>query len=248
MARGRYGWKAWGLALAVALAAASCAPEPRTPASAQPTPRSDAHAAQRHAEINALPAREDIALVFLGDSISERWESDGRYAWNRHYEPRRAANFGVAGDRSEHVLWRIEHGNFAGLQPRLVVLLIGTNNLLVHEDAEVAAGVVAVVDRLRAKLPGTRILLLGILPRGARPDDPMRARIRAINASLAAFQQGSGLRFLDAGPALLEADGRLGREIAPDFLHLSPRGYRRLAEAIEPEIARGLGAERIAPE
>ena len=234
--------------LAGVLVCLACASGQETPASARPSARSDPHFSQRHAEIATLPGRDSAELVFLGDSITERWDSDGRYVWNRYYGKRQALNMGVGGDRTENLLWRIGEGAVAGLHPRLVVVLIGTNNLLVHSDADVVRGVAAVARSLHWRLPETPVLLLGLLPRGARADDPMRARVAAVNRSLAELHARDGVHFLDVGKSLVESDGQISREVMPDFLHLSPRGYRRLAEAIEPELARLLGAEPLAPE
>ncbi|MBW2230992.1 MAG: GDSL family lipase [Deltaproteobacteria bacterium] len=192
---------------------------------------------RRHAEINSLPDRDRIELVFLGDSITQRWESAGRFVWNQRYAGRGGANFGIDGDRTQNVLWRIEHGNFDGMRPLAVVLLIGTNNTYEASDADVVRGVLAVVDMLHAQLPETRILVLGLLPRNRNPNAHIRARIGAINAQLAERAPRPRVAFLDIGATFLEPDGTLSAEVMPDALHLGPRGYTLWAEAIEPSLS-----------
>ena len=131
---------------------------------------------EKHIEsFNEISRKGEAALVFLGDSITQGWEGAGKAVWTATWAPLKAANFGIGGDRTEHVLWRLDHGNGDGLKPKLVVLMIGTNNTG-HRKAEepaadTAAGVKAIIDRLHSKFPDTKVLLLGIFPRGEKPDD-----------------------------------------------------------------------------
>jgi lysophospholipase L1-like esterase len=212
------------------------APTP-PPLTSIPRARTDAAFVQRHAEINALAERDRIELVFLGDSITQRWESTGRFVWSQRYAERGAANFGINGDRSQHVLWRIENGNFDGVHPRGIVLLIGTNNTHEASDAEIVRGVQTIVDALHARLPTTRILVLGLFPKHQDADAPIRARIAAINAGLALMAVRPGVEFVDLGGAFLEPNGSLSRDVMPDGLHLSARGYTIWADALEPSLA-----------
>jgi len=175
-----------------------------------------------------------IDLLFLGDSITEGW--GGTEAWRAHYGARNPANFGIGGDTVENLLWRIDNGEVEGIAPKVAVVLIGTNNLGLNEEApgDVAARIEAFVRELRSKLPRTKVLLLALFPRGARPDNPERPKIAEVNARIAKLDDGKAVRFLDLGPKLLNKEGFLTREISPDFLHLSEQGYEVWAEGMEP--------------
>jgi lysophospholipase L1-like esterase len=180
-----------------------------------------------------------VELLFLGDSITQGWNNNA--IWKRHYEPRNAANFGIGGDRTQHVLWRIENGEIEGLSPRVAVLMIGTNNISSNTPEEIAEGVKANVSKLREKLPETKILLLGVFPRGATRDKTAEAAKPAdqpakINAIISKLDDGKAVKYLDIGKVFLDAEGNIPRSLMPDFLHLSPPGYRKWADAIEPTL------------
>jgi lysophospholipase L1-like esterase len=181
--------------------------------------------------------------LFLGDSITDFWRNRGSNVWNTYYGERQAANFGISGDRTEHVLWRIDQGELAGIKPRVVVLMIGTNNTGKEKNgtprnsnAETIQGIQAVVARIREKLPDTKILLLAIFPRGTF-DSPQRAQVALINTVIAKLADGNRVRFLDIGPNFLEADGTLPKSIMPDLLHPNAHGYQIWAESMEPTLA-----------
>ena len=179
-----------------------------------------------------------VRLLFLGDSITNGWFwGDHMQLWDRHFAKYGAANFGIGGDRTEHVLWRIENGELDRLKPEVVVLLIGTNNIGYPAD-EIVDGVSAVVRRVRVKLPESRLILMGIFPRGHEAGDPMRAKIRAVNRELAKLADDDRVHFLDIGDRFLAADGSLPKDVMPDALHLSFKGYAMWAEAIAPLIGR----------
>lgn len=199
----------------------------------------------RHDEILERKKQGDIELLFLGDSITEcwRWDKGGLNVWNRCYANRKAANFGVGWDRTQHVLWRMELGELEGLRPKVAVLLIGTNNCGNEEDgkprnsaAEIADGITAIVRKLRAKLPETKVLLVGIFPRGEK-NDPIRQQVKEINSRIAKLDDGRTVRFLDIGSKLTEADGTIPKDVMPDLLHLSEKGYQIWADAMEPTLA-----------
>lgn len=213
-----------------------------SPDPAVPAMRHDALFAHRHESMLARPDREQIELVFLGDSIWRRLLTDGRAVWKSRYAARCAANFAIEGDRTEHVLWRIEHGLFDGMAPELVLLLIGTNNLIWNDAGDVARGVAAIVEALERRLPETRVLLMALLPRGRwTPDDPLRRRIEQVNARLSAFAQSRGLAYADLGDRLLGPDGAIVPAWMPDRLHPSAEGYARLADGLAPYLDRILG-------
>jgi len=177
-------------------------------------------------------------LVFLGDSITQNWEGAGQEVWQKHFASRNALNLGFGGDSTEHVLWRLDHGEFDGLHPKVCVLLIGTNNARHSEctPEEIAAGVHAIIERVSAKSPATKILLHAIFPRGAAADDPWRQRCQKINALLPAFADGEHVRFIDLGAKFTNADGTISKAIMPDFLHPSAAGYEIWAAALETKL------------
>jgi len=184
-----------------------------------------------------------IEILFLGDSITDFWRDRGSNVWNKYYAPRHAANFGINGDRTQHVLWRMDHGELDGIKPKVVVLLIGTNNTGKERDSQVPRntvpetiqGVQAVVRELRAKLPDSKILLLAIFPRGT-VDDPQRAQAALVNKAMASLGDGKRVKYLDIDPKFLEADGTLSTNIMPDLLHPNERGYQIWAEAMAPTL------------
>jgi lysophospholipase L1-like esterase len=195
----------------------------------------------RHESFVAEARKGGIDLLFVGDSITDSWRGTGRAVWNERFAPLKAANFGLSGDRTQHLLWRLQNGELAGLQPRAVVVLIGTNNIGQKDPetpASAIAGIGAVVAELRQRLPRARILLLGIFPRGEKPDDPLRGQIKEINAAAARLADGRAVTFLDVAGAFLDQGGTISREIMPDHLHLSAKGYERWANAIREPVAR----------
>lgn len=175
----------------------------------------------------------DVDLLFLGDSITQGWNDND--VWKRYYGPRRAANFGIGGDRTQHVIWRLQNGEVDHIRPKVAVLMIGTNNLGANTPDEIAVGIEEIVKLLRTKLPKTKILLLGIFPRSEKPA-PIRDQIQAINAKIAQLDDGRTVKYLDIGDRFVEKDGTISKEIMPDFLHLSHKGYMIWADAIEPTL------------
>ena len=175
-------------------------------------------------------------VLFIGDSITAGWNGAGKEQWDKMIAPFKAANFGFPGIRTEGVLWGLDNGELEGsLNPKVIVVMLGTNNTGHRKDpAEAtAAGVGAVVDRLYKRFPQARILLFGIFPRGATPDDQNRKINDATNIILARFDGYHNVRYLDIGPKLLEKDGSLSREIMPDLLHPGPKGYEIWAAALD---------------
>lgn len=178
-------------------------------------------------------------VLFLGDSITANWSGPGKELWDRMIAPFSAANFGFPGNRTEDVLWGLDNGLLEGaLNPKAIVLMIGTNNSRLRNDPPeaIAAGVGAIVDRLHKRFPAARILLFGIFPCGATRDDPVRKNNDAVNAFLARFDGYHNVRYIDIGAKLLEKNGALSQEVMPDLLHPGPRGYQVWAEALEPEL------------
>jgi lysophospholipase L1-like esterase len=165
-------------------------------------------------------------------------------------------NLGIGGDRTQHVLYRIDNGNLEGLAapkagagPKLVVLMIGTNNTGDNSAEQIAEGIQAVVQHLAAKLPQTSVLVLGVFPRGEKASDPLRYKIADINHRVEQWVADRAkersvkprCEFLDFAEKFLEKDGSISKEIMPDFLHLSPKGYEIWADAIAPKVAEMTG-------
>lgn len=196
----------------------------------------------RHEAITKNAKLGNIDLMFLGDSITQGWSNNE--IWKKHYGARKALNAGIGGDRTQHVLWRLDHGNLDNIQPKLVVLMIGTNNSGANSPEQIAEGVKAVVAKLREKRPEAKILLLAIFPRGADSQDAKRRTNEKANAIFAKVADGKHVHFLDIGPKFLREDGTLDKAIMPDLLHLSKEGYRIWAEAIEEKVAELLGEKK----
>jgi len=182
-----------------------------------------------------------VDLLFLGDSITEGWGKNP--VWQKTYEPLNAANFGIGGDTTENVLWRLENGEVDGISPKVAVLLIGTNNfgLEGHAPDAVAKGVTAVVQTLRKRLPSTKVLLLAIFPRDEKPNTDTRKKIQTVNEQIVKLDDRKNVRFLDIGAKLSNPDGSLSKEVMPDFLHLSEKGYQIWADAMAPLLKELMG-------
>lgn len=173
-----------------------------------------------------------IGVLFLGDSITAGWGS-AKVSWQDHYGKYDPANFGIGGDRTQHVLWRIENGELDGITPKVVVLMIGTNNIG-YPAAEIEKGDEKIVSEIHQKLPDTKLLLLGIFPRGAKTTDGARDKIKEVNTELAKLDDGNKTRYLDIGAKFLDANGDIQPEIMKDFLHPTPAGYQIWADAMQP--------------
>lgn len=194
---------------------------------------------QMHAEQVVRAAKGDIDVMFLGDSLTEMWPKP---LWERNFGTLKAANFGIGGDHTGNVLWRLQEPAIAGIKPKLVVLMIGVNNINLCKESgdDVFSGILLVVARLRAQYPAARILLNAVLPEGA-PDSDERRRILVLNQKIRTMDDGKTIFFHDYGSRFMDADGVLSRELQPDLLHFSEKGYGILADAIRPDIERLLG-------
>lgn len=193
----------------------------------------------RHKQKLADKKKQEVDLLFIGDSITHGFEGGGKEVWEKYYQPRNAFNIGFSGDRTEHVLWRLQNGAVEGLSPQLAVIMIGTNNTGHRkEKAEhTALGIQKIIEELQSRLKGTKILLLGIFPRDATPKGPNRVINDRINAIIKGYEdKKSGVFYLDIGDKFVDQDGRLPKSIMPDLLHPNKKGYEIWAEAIEPTI------------
>ena len=217
--------------------------KPDAPAKPTPKPRKPEDASTP-APVNAgrqktfleIAKDKDIQLVFLGDSITELWQKRGKTVWEEFYTKHDAVNFGVSGEHTEHTLGHITGGILNGLHPKVVVLMIGTNNVGHIPDERawwVADGIRKIVRTVHERLPETKVLLLGVLPRGKK-DSKHRKQITEINTTISKLDDGKKTRFLDLTPKFTDADGDIPKDIMPDQLHPSAKGYQIWAEAMQP--------------
>jgi lysophospholipase L1-like esterase len=223
--------------------------EPASHIATTPVPR-DGGWMKRHESFNEISKQGQAELVFLGDSITQGWEGAGKAAWEKYFAPLKAANFGIGGDRTEHVLWRLDHGNYDGLKPKLTVLMIGTNNtghvgraqkenggaIYSCSAQQTADGIKTIVQKLREKQPQMKILLLAIFPRGETVTDPYRVQNTETNNLIKSLADDKHVHFADIGHIFLKTDGTLPKEIMPDLLHLNATGYDKWAAAIEAMV------------
>lgn len=197
-----------------------------------------------HTAMLAREKKTDLQLVFLGDSITMMWRSQSGYeggtpVWEKYYAPLRAGNFGISGDRTEHILWRItEGGDLDGLNPKVLVLLIGINNLLQTQSkpADVAAGITTIVNVIQAKLPHTKILLMGLFPLWEQPTDPARQWVKEVNVLIQPLADRKRVWYLDIGARFVEPDGTIKKRNLRDLLHLSEHGYWIWARTMKPYL------------
>lgn len=196
----------------------------------------------RHEAVCQRLAEGDVDLLFIGDSITHGWENTGEEVWDQYYAARHAVNMGFGGDRTQHVLWRLDHSPLAAISPKLAIIMIGTNNSNGQDNTaeEIADGIIAICQRLRDRLPQTKILLLAIFPRNAEPG---AQREKNAEASRLASQiaDGKTIHYLDINEEFLTPDGELTKEIMPDYLHPNAAGYRIWAQAIESQVADLMG-------
>ena len=177
-------------------------------------------------------------ILFDGDSITNRWETTGKAVWDARFAGR-AADFGIEGDRTENLLWRLSKGQITGINPKVVVLMIGTNNVGRNTADEITSAVEAIVTQYETLCPAAHILLMAIFPRGKMPSDHNRQKLLQVNQELAArFVSPNDPRvsFVDIGSQLMQKDGTISADMMPDMLHPTVDGYRIWADAIQPYL------------
>lgn len=207
---------------------------------------------RRHADILRIKRIVDPKVVLIGDSITHMWAGRpqekkfhrGEDSWVETFGDR-ALNLGFGWDRTQNALWRIDHGELDGIAPEAVVIHIGTNNLAGtprHKSSspeEVVSGITAVCRRVQQRLPKAKVILMGVFPRGQKPNDSNRRQIAKINQLLEPQARKLGVTYLDITQQLLEPDGTISRDVMGDFLHPTKRGYSIWAEALKPHLRRG---------
>lgn len=207
----------------------------------------------RHEAVMKIKDELNPEIVLLGDSITHLWgglpewkgrKAMGSKAFKKAFAGKRVLNLGYGFDRIQNVLWRLDHGEVRGLKPKHVVLNIGTNNLWPTKNArgnspeEIVEGIRAVVRRVRAKLPEAHLTLMGVFPRGQKPDDRSRLKVAKVNELLKPLGELEGITFLDLGDQLVEKDGTITREMMPDFLHPAEPAYEIWGNALREIIAK----------
>jgi lysophospholipase L1-like esterase len=201
----------------------------------------------KHAANVAIAQKGDIDLLFMGDSITDFWRNSGgegvvnpplagKAVFEKYYGAMKVANFGISGDTTQGVLYRLRDGEGQGIQPKAIMLMIGTNNAANCSSAEIAEGVGAVVAEMRQDFPNAKILLLAIFPR-ANPDDALRKTVADVNPIIAKLHDGKNVFYLDIGAKFLDATGAIPNDIMPDKLHPTEKGYEIWAEAVKEPLA-----------
>jgi lysophospholipase L1-like esterase len=204
----------------------------------------------RHEAMAEIAKRGDSDLIFIGDSITHAFGGEprtgesfldrGKDTWDLYFGSDKPLNLGISGDRTQHVLWRLDNGGLGTCKPKVAVVMIGTNNAGSNTPEQIAEGVQAVCGRVRALSPVTKILLLGIFPRD-KADSKLRATVDAVNGRLASWARGGPVTYLDIGKAFLDGKGEIPSDVMPDLLHPMGFGYRKWAIAMEPTLARLMG-------
>jgi lysophospholipase L1-like esterase len=209
------------------------AAKPRTPDDAiTPAPRDPKWVKRHEGFVKDSAAHKDSQLIFVGDSITDGWR--GRPSFKSNYGKYDPIDLGLSGDRTEHVLYRLENGEIEGLHPKVAVVMIGTNNSGNDKPEWIAAGVAKIVEDLHTKLPDTKVLLLAIFPRGAK-NSPARSVVNQTNVLLAKLDA-PNTKYLDIGASFLDENGEISKEIMKDLLHPTDKGYDIWAKAMQPTL------------
>lgn len=195
---------------------------------------------ERHQAMNARAKEGNVDLVYIGDSIvgNRKWE--GKPVWDHYYARRNGTILGISGDRTQQVLWRLQNGNIDGISPRLAIVMIGQNNGPFNTGEEIGAGVTAIVQTLREKVPETKILVLAIFFRGEKPTEE-RAVLTKANEIASKLADGEHVFYMDVNYLFLQPDGSIPASLMPDFEHPNEEGHRVWAAAIEPMVAELMG-------
>jgi lysophospholipase L1-like esterase len=197
--------------------------------------------------VKELTAKKKASLVFIGDSITQMFGGEphdrsqpGKDVWEKYYGTRNATNLGFGYDYTENTIWRLQHGELDAAAAKVVVLNIGTNNMGKNSVEEIHAGIQAVLAEIHRSQPSAKILLLGIYPRGAKPD-ATREKVATVNKMLSALDGKNGITFIDVSEKLIEPDGTISKATMGDYLHPTAKGYEIIADAIEPTLKKLLG-------
>ena len=198
---------------------------------------------KRHDKKVREAAAGGVGMIMVGDSLVHNFEKRGRQLWYLYFGRYQPLNLGFNADLTEHALWRLKNGELDGISPRLAIIMIGTNNGGLRRDApeNTVAGIAAIINEIRIKLPDTKVLLLGVFPRGAMRKHPLRKLNARVNELLPELAENSAVRYLDISDIFLDNKGLLHRDIMYDFLHPTVAGYQLWAEAISPTVVEMMG-------
>jgi lysophospholipase L1-like esterase len=206
---------------------------------------------QRHEEFVAIAKQGDIDCLLMGDSITDWWRRTGLAVYEKNFGALKCANFGIAGDRTQGVLWRMDNGELDGYTPKVMMLMIGTNNLVGGRGGagntpdQIAEGITAIVTKFRAKFPAANVLLLGVFPRGAADTSRFREPIRQINAIIGKLDDGVHVKYMDIGDKFVAPDGSIPVDVMADGLHPTGKGYEIWAAAVMPTFTRMLQSKQF---
>lgn len=218
-----------------------------TPSGTTPTPRTIEYSwmpvatwQRMHAEDVLVADHDQVDLLFVGDSITAGWDWQ---IWQNNFAPLKAANFGIGGDHTGNILWRLQHGDVGQIHPKVIVLLAGVNNfgILNETPAQVFAGVSAVVKQLQLAFPQAKILLNAVFPFEQSAQSPKRLEVKKLNKMLAKLGDDKRVFFRDYGHLFVQKNGDISSEILGDYLHPTAKGYAIWAAAMTPEIKQLLG-------
>jgi beta-glucosidase len=210
----------------------------------------------RHEQVLERVKQGNVDLIMIGDSITHGWDEAGKSVWEKYYAKRNAVNMGFSGDKTQHVLWRLQNGEINGINPKLAVVLIGTNNSNGNEYTaeQIADGVKAIVCQLRTSLPNTKVLILAIFPRSdsskpvgdvqAVPFNPQWKKNNDVNKIISKLADNKTIYYLDINKKFLNKKGELPKDIMPDFLHPNEKGYQIWANAMEPMVVKFMGEKK----
>src|SRR5688572_297470 len=204
---------------------------PPSPANV-PLARDDA----RHRTFVEIAKGAPIELLFVGDSITDGWRQAGQPVWDANWAPYKAANFGIGGDTTQGVLWRMQNGELDGYKAKLIVHMLGTNNLNRNPIDEMVEGNRLIIEEYKKRQLQAKVLVIGIFTWSPEASHPNRALIKEANGKLAQLADNKQVFFMDIGEKFLTGDGTLTQEIMPDGLHPNLRGYRIWAEAISGRV------------
>ncbi len=218
--------------------------EDLTPSGTNPTPRTKEFSwmsidtwNKMYAEDIAAAEKGDVDLLFVGDSITAGWNGNIYQKYFGSYKP---ANFGIGGDHTGNLLWRLKYGHAENLHPKVVVMLIGVNNFghLNETPEQVFQGIKACLSQLRKIYPSAKILVNGILPFEESANSPKRAMVKAVNTKVKTLSDNQQVYVKDYGSIFLQQDGTIAKEVMGDFLHPTANGYQLWADAMSPDIQR----------
>jgi len=206
---------------------------------------------KRHAEKMAIVKNGGAKVVFIGDSITHLWESRGKEQIAKYFSNGdwKMLNLGTGGDRTEHVIWRLENGELDGYEAKFIFVMIGTNNtghrsLADESPDDTVAGIRKILGIVRKKQPKALVVLSAIFPRGETPEDPLRRRNDAVNAKIKDFADGKNVLWLDFSSDFLDGNGNLPKSLFPDLLHPTAAGYEIWYAAVKPYVEYALSDRR----